>query len=122
MKPDVKVVKYRQLPHIKSNDVNNSLLDFMNQEAEIGDCHSYENEVHNEERFTQDNNMDAFTGQVMKWTSPPVQVNERSKIVENNASIIPHEYYFDNRKFDHMQRKFERDKAVSIHADMLLNF
>ena len=88
MKPDVKVVKYRQLPHIKSNDVNNSLLDFMNQEAEIGDCHSYENEVHNEGMFIQDNNMDAFTGQVMKWTSkfqPPVQVNERSKIVANNA-------------------------------------
>jgi len=37
MKVDVQVIQYHQLPNInKSNDVNNNLCDYMNQEVEVG--------------------------------------------------------------------------------------
>ena len=63
------MIEYRQLSDIKSNDVNNSCLESMNQEVEIRDCLSHASEVHNEQVFILDSNVDAFTGHLMKRTS-----------------------------------------------------
>ena len=48
MKIDVQVIEYRELPDIEANDVNNSILDSINQELQVGNCESYANEVHSE--------------------------------------------------------------------------
>jgi len=57
-----KVIEHHQLSDIEANDVNNSLLDSMNQEVQVGNCKSYANEVHSEGIFILDSNVDAFTG------------------------------------------------------------
>ena len=62
MEADVQVIEYRQLPNIEANDVNNSLLDSVNQEVQVGDSESYADEVHSEGMFILDGNVDAFTG------------------------------------------------------------
>ena len=65
--------------------------------------------------FILDSNVDAFTGAPNeKDVEPLIQVNEESKIVKNNSSIIPHEYSLDIQKFDHMQRKFKMGQAINI--------
>ena len=115
MQANVQLIEYRQLPNIEANDVNNSLIDSMNQEVLTGDCESYVNEVHIEGIFIPDSNLDAFTGAPNeKDVGPPIQVNEESKIIKNNSSIIPHEYSLGIQKFDHMQRKFEMGQAVNM--------
>jgi len=56
---------------------------------------------------------DAFTGAPNEEdVQPPIQVNEESKIIENNSSIIPHEYSWDIQKFDPMQRNFKMGQGV----------
>jgi len=66
--------------------------------------------------FILDSNVDAFdafTGTPNEEdVQPRVQVNEESKIVENNSSTMSYEYSLDAQKFDHMQRKFEMDQAI----------
>jgi len=56
----------------------------------------------------------------MKRTSKPVQGNEESKTVENNSSIILHEYSLEIliHKRDYMQRKFEIDQAIATHEGL----
>ena len=117
MDADVQVIQYHQLLDVEANDVNNSILDSMNQEVQVGDCESYAYEVHREGMFIIDSNVDAFTGAPNEVdVQPLIQVNEESTIIANNSSIIPHEYSLDIQKFDHMQRKFEMGQAVHIHA------
>ena len=48
---------------------------------------------------------------------PLIQVNEESKIIAQNSSIIPHEYSMNIQKSKRMQRKFEMGQAASIHVD-----
>ena len=62
MEAKVQIVEYRQLPDIKSNDVNNSSLDSTNHEVQVSDSLSYANEVHNEGMFILDSNVDTFIG------------------------------------------------------------
>jgi len=114
MEAKVQVIKYRQLPEIKSNDVNNNILDSMNHEVQVNDSPTYANEVHDEGIFILDSNVDAFIGAPNEEdVQPLVEVNEESKLVENNSSIIPHDYSLYIQKFDHMQRKFEMGQAIA---------
>ena len=54
--------------------------------------------------------MDTFTGVPNKEDiQPPAQMNEESKTVENNSSIISHKYFLDIPEVGHMQRKFKMD-------------
>ena len=49
-----------------------------------------------------------------------IQVNDESKIIENNTSNVPHEYSVHIQEFDHMGGEFEKDQAVNIHAEFLV--
>jgi len=68
--------------------------------------------MHNDGIFILDGNVkvDTFTGAPNKEDiQPPAQMNEESKTVENNSSIISHKYFLDIPEVGHMQRKFEMD-------------
>jgi len=109
---NVQIMEYHQLPNIKSNDVNRSLLDSMNQEVQVRDSPSYENEVYNEGMFILDINVDAWAPNE-EDVQLPIQVTEESKLVENSSSPIPYDYSLDIQKFDHMLRKIEMGHAIA---------
>ena len=66
----------------------------MNQEAEVGGCQLYKNEVHNEETFIGDSNVETFTRQTDKEdVQALVQMNKESTTLEDNFFNITHEFF-----------------------------
>jgi len=59
---NVQFMEYHQLSDVKSNDVENILLDSKSHEVQVGDSLSYANQVHNEGMLILNSNVDAFTG------------------------------------------------------------
>ena len=49
-------------------------------------------------------------------------MNEELKTVKDNSPIILHECSLDIQKFNHMQRKFERDQGGTIHKEFLIPY
>ena len=62
MESNVQFMEYHQLSDIKSNDVDNILLDSKSHEVQVGDNPSYANQVRNEGMLILNSNVDAFTG------------------------------------------------------------